>query len=231
MPIPHLTGPIIFDLDGTLVDSAPDLTEALNRVLIEQDLPPVTAASVRHMVGDGAVKMIERGFAAAGKRFDGTLPDQLRQSFLDHYADCLIDQTVPYPGVIAALERFSAAGRRMAVCTNKPFAMSEVVLAELGLARFFDAVLGGDSLAVHKPDPAHLHAAIEGAGGRAPRAIMVGDSATDVAAARNTGVPVVVVSFGYTRIAPRDLGADAVIDHFDELIPALAALAENSDAQ
>lgn len=224
MPIPHLTGPIIFDLDGTLVDSAPDLTEALNRVLIEQDLPSVTAASVRHMVGDGAVKMIERGFRTAGKSFDGALPDQLRQAFLDHYADCLIDQTRPYPGVIETLEKFAAAGRRMAVCTNKPIAMSEVILAKLGMEQFFDAVLGGDSLPVHKPDPAHLHAAIKGAGGTAPHAVMVGDSKTDVGAARNAGVPVVVVSFGYTRIAPRDLGADAVIDHFDELIPAIAGL-------
>lgn len=227
--MPTLTGPIIFDLDGTLVDSAPDLTEALNRVLADQDLPSVELAAVRHMIGDGAVKLIERGFTAAGRAFDGNLPQDLRQAFLDHYDDCLTDQTRPFPGVFEALEYLAGEGLRMAVCTNKPAAMSEVILGRLGLARFFDALLGGDSLAVTKPDPAPLYAAIEGAGGKvtpgeANGAVMIGDSHTDVATARAAGTPVIVVSFGYTRIAPRDLGADAVIDHFDELVAALAAL-------
>jgi len=224
-----LTGPIIFDLDGTLVDSAPDLTEALNRVLADQGLPSVELAAVRHMIGDGAVKLIERGFAAAGLAFDGNLPQDLRQSFLDHYEDCMTDKTRPFPGVIEALEHLAGEGLRMAVCTNKPAAMSEVILDRLGLDRFFDALLGGDSLAVTKPDPAPLYAAIKGAGGEvvsgeASGAVMIGDSHTDVATARAAGTPVVVVSFGYTRIAPRDLGADAVIDHYDELIPTLGAL-------
>lgn len=227
--MPTLTGPIIFDLDGTLVDSAPDLTEALNRVLAEQGLPPVELAAVRHMIGDGAVKLIERGFTAAGRAFDGNLPQDLRQSFLDHYEDCLTDSTRPFPGAMEALDYLAGEGVRMAVCTNKPAAMSEVILDRLGLNRFFDTLLGGDSLAVTKPDPAPLYAAIEGAGGtvtpgKANGAVMIGDSHTDVATARAAGTPVVVVSFGYTRIAPRDLGADAVIDHYDELITALGAL-------
>ncbi len=227
--MPTLTGPIIFDLDGTLVDSAPDLTEALNRVLSDQGLPSVELAAVRHMIGDGAVKLIERGFTAAGRAFDGNLPQDLRQAFLDHYEDCLTDKTRPFPGAVKALEFLAGEGIRMGVCTNKPAAMSEVILERLGLARFFDTLLGGDSLAVTKPDPTPLYAAIEGAGGSAAPgnpngAVMVGDSHTDVATARAAGTPVVVVSFGYTRIAPRDLGADAVIDHYDELVPALSTL-------
>jgi phosphoglycolate phosphatase len=217
------TGPIVFDLDGTLIDSAPDLAQALNRVLGDHGVPPVEADKVRHMVGDGAVTLIERSFAAAGRHFDTARPEAFRQSFLDHYAACLTDRTVPNDGVVAVLEELRAAGRRLAVCTNKPAGMSEVILERLELAHFFDAVLGGDSLAVAKPHPAPLLTAIERAGGGAG-AVMVGDSHTDVATARAAGVAVVVVSFGYTRIAPRELGADAVIDHFDELVPAIAAL-------
>ena len=220
----ELPGPIVFDLDGTLIDSAADLTEALNRVLADQRLPAVAEESVRHMVGDGAVRLIERGFAAAGRQMDGPLPEQLRQAFLDHYAMCLMERTCAHPGVPEALAAISAAGRRMAVCTNKPAAMSETILEHLGLARYFDAVLGGDSLKVRKPHPGHLIAAIEQSGGEAPRAVMVGDSGNDVAAARAARVPVVVVSFGYTSVAPHALGADAVIDHFDELLAALAGL-------
>lgn len=229
--MPTLTGPVIFDLDGTLIDSAPDLAEALNRVLADQGLPSVELAAVRHMIGDGAVKLIERGFTAAGRAFDGNLPQELRQGFMDHYEDCMTDKTLPFPGAVEALEYLAGEGIRMAVCTNKPVAMSEVILDRLGLSKFFDALFGGDSVGVTKPDPTPLYAAIEGAGGNASPgnpngAVMVGDSHTDVATARAAGAPVVVVSFGYTRIAPRELGADVVIDHYDELIPALAGLAD-----
>lgn len=222
--MPERNGPVVFDLDGTLIDSARDLTQALNRVLGEHGVPPVDAVAVRHLVGDGSLTLIERCFAAAGRRIDPVRPEALRQSFLAHYAACLTDHTVANVGVAPVLARLRAAGRRLAVCTNKPAAMSEVILARLGLAPYFDAVLGGDSLAVAKPHPEPLLAAIERAGGGAG-AVMVGDSRTDVATARAAGVAVVVVSFGYTPIAPHELGADAVIDHFDELVPALAALA------
>ncbi|MDP6954257.1 MAG: phosphoglycolate phosphatase [Alphaproteobacteria bacterium] len=220
----HKPATIVFDLDGTLIDSAPDLTEALNRVLDEQDLPPVTTAAVRHMVGDGAVKMIERGFAAAGRPWDDGLPLALRDSFLAHYEDCMTDNTVAFDGVRGALEALRGAGQTLAICTNKPEAMSETILSRLGLDHFFTSVLGGDSLAVRKPDPQHLLETISRAGGSREAAVMVGDSATDVGAARNAGVPVVAVSFGYTRIAPAELGADALIEHFDELLPALATV-------
>ena len=216
---------IVFDLDGTLVDSAPDLAEALNRVLADHGLPSVTAASVRHMVGEGAMKMIERGFAAAGRPMDRAPVAGLRDRFLAHYGDCLADSTRPFPGVVEALETLAAAGRRLAVCTNKSAAMSRRLLESLDLARFFPVIVGGDSLPVHKPDPAHLTATILRAGGSPDDAAMVGDSVADVGAARAAGVPVVVVTYGYSRIAPEELDADARIDHFDGLIPALARVA------
>ena len=219
---------IVFDLDGTLIDSAPDLAEALNRVLAENGLPAVPPDSVRHMVGEGAARMIARGFAAAGRPLPDPPPEALRQRFLVHYADCMTDSTRPWPGVAAALERLAADGRRMAVCTNKPEAMSHAVLDRLGLAGFFRAVLGGDSLEVRKPDPRHLTETVRRAGGTAERAAMVGDSAADVDAARAAGVPVVAVTFGYTRVAPGALGADALIGHFDELVPALERLARRA---
>jgi len=229
-PARAIPGPVVFDLDGTLVDSAPDLATALNRVLAENDLPGMAEAAVRPMIGEGAARLIERGFEAAGRPLAGGLTDELRRDFLDHYADCLTDRTLPFPGVVQALEQLAAEGLRMAVCTNKPAAMSETILERLGLARYFDALLGGDSLPVRKPDPAPLLAAIAGTGAGAARAVLIGDSDTDVATARAAGVGVVAVSFGYTRVPARDLGADAVIDHFDELIPALAGLSRRRAA-
>ena len=220
---------VVFDLDGTLIDSAPDLAGALNAVLAEQGLPPLALDSVRAMVGEGAVKMIERGLAAAGMTMDDGLSDTLRESFLDHYRDCMTQRTRPFPGVVEALEALRDAGTALAVCTNKRMDFTVPILEGLDLARFFGAVIGGDSLAVAKPDPAPLRAAIERAGGSSGGAVMVGDSDIDVATARAVGVPVIAVSFGYTRVPPRELGADAVIDHFDELAGALAHI--NGDNQ
>lgn len=216
---------VVFDLDGTLVDSAPDLAEALNRVLAEKALPPVTPASVRGMVGEGAARMIARGFAAAGRPVGDPPPDALRRSFLAHYAECLADSTRPFPGAEEALRRLDAEGRRLAVCTNKPEDMSRALLETLGLARWFRAVLGGDSLPVRKPDPRHLIAAVRAAGGDPRDAAMVGDSLPDAEAAHGAGAAAVIVTFGYTRIPPRELPADAHIDGFDELLPALQSLA------
>ena len=215
---------IVFDLDGTLVDSAPDLARALNRVLAEEGLPEVEPASVRSMVGEGAARTIARGFAAAGRPIADPPPERLRLRFLDFYADGLADSTRPWPGAVDALEALAAGGRRLAICTNKPEGLSRTLLEALDLARFFRAVLGGDSLPVRKPDPRHLAEAVRRAGGDPARAAMVGDSAADVDAARAAGVPAVVVTFGYTRIPARELGADACIDAFEELIPALSGL-------
>ncbi len=222
MPNAHIS--VVFDLDGTLIDSAPDLAGALNALLAEEDIAPVSVTDVRHMVGEGAVKLIERGLATVGRELGEDQVEPLRLRFLAHYEQMLTATTQPYPGVVDALELLATRGCPLAVCTNKPEGLSHEILAELDLARFFGAVIGGDTLPTRKPDPAPLAAAVGGAGGRLTRAVMVGDSSTDVCTARAAGVPIVLVSFGYTRIPPGDLGADALIDHFDQLLATLESV-------
>ena len=216
---------IVFDLDGTLVETAPDLAGALNHTLRQADLPAVSVETVRHMIGDGARMLLKRGAAEAGRELDEAELERWFEALLEHYWHHVADQSLPFPGVARQLARFRAAGLKLAVCTNKPIRLSEKLLELLDLAQHFDAILGGDSLAVRKPDPGHLLGTLDAIGSRPERAVMIGDSANDVAAARNAGLPVVVVSFGYTAVAPAELGADAVIDHFDELAEALAGLA------
>jgi len=221
----YTPGPVIFDLDGTLLDTAPDLASALNALLAEEGCQSLPLALVRAMVGRGAVHMIKQGLAHAGLTIDGALPEHMRSRFLDHYRTRYIDQTVPFPGAVKALTQLKEIGHPLAVCTNKSYEMSVSILDGLKLSHFFAGVIGGDSLAQAKPDAAPIYAAIELTGGAKDTAIVVGDSITDVRAAYAAGVPAVAVSFGYTEIAPHDLGADAVIDHFDELIPALDQVA------
>ncbi len=216
---------VVFDLDGTLVETAPDLASALNHILATAELPTVTLETVRHLIGDGARTLLKRGIAEAGREVDEAELERWFEALLEHYWHHVADESRPFPGVEAQLARFRGAGFKLAVCTNKPIRLSERLLQLLDLAEHFDAVLGGDSLPVRKPDPGHLLGTLEAMGARPERAVMIGDSANDVAAARNAGLPVVVVSFGYTAVAPAELGADAVIDHFDELTEALAGLA------
>jgi phosphoglycolate phosphatase len=216
---------IVFDLDGTLVETAPDLAGALNHTLGAAGLPAVSVETVRHMIGDGARMLLKRGVAEAGRELDEAELERWFEALLEHYWHHVADQSLPFPGVTRQLARFRDAGLKLAVCTNKPIRLTEKLLELLDLAQHFDAVLGGDSLAVRKPDPEHILGTLRAIGSRPERAVMIGDSANDVAAARNAGLPVVVVSFGYTAVAPAELGADAVIDHFDELAEALAGLA------
>jgi phosphoglycolate phosphatase len=211
---------LIFDLDGTLVDSAPDLHRSLNAVLAEQGRAPVSLADIRAMVGDGAAKLVERGFADTGAPVEaGALPG-LVERFLVHYSAGRHALTRAFPGVQETLAELAARGCRLGICTNKPYRPTLEILDVLGLAGLFAAVAGGDSLPVRKPDPGHLLGTIEMAGGRVDDAVMIGDSSNDVAVARAAGVPVVLVTFGYTRIPVGELGADALIDGFAEL-PAL----------
>ena len=217
----YTPGPVIFDLDGTLLDTAPDLASALNTLLEEEGCQSLPLSLVRAMVGRGAVHMIKQGLAQAGLPIEGTLPEHMRSRFLDHYRNRYIEQTVPFPGAVKALIQLKEMGHPLAVCTNKSHEMSVSILDGLKLSHFFAGIIGGDSLAQAKPDPAPIHAAIKLTGGAKNTAVVVGDSITDILAARAAGVPAVAVSFGYTEIAPHDLGADAVIDHFDELISAL----------
>jgi phosphoglycolate phosphatase len=214
---------LIFDLDGTLIDSAPDLHRSLNAVLAEQGRSPVGLDGIRAMVGDGAAKLVERGFADTGAAVEPAALPRLVQRFLVHYSGGRHAMTRAFPGVTDTLAALQERGCRLGVCTNKPYAPSMEILDLLGLTRFFGAVTGGDSLPVRKPDPGHLLGTLDLLGAAAEHAVMIGDSANDVAVARAAGVPAVVVRYGYTRTPVEELGADAIIDRFDELVPWLGA--------
>ncbi len=216
--MPPATNPrfsaIVFDLDGTLVDSAPDLCGVVNDMLQQHGRVVLDMDDIRKLVGDGAAKLIERGFGSTGG-LPAPLPDLTRE-FLRLYEARIARETRPFPGVVATLERFRAAGLKMGVCTNKTTHLSRRLLDELDLSRFFACVVGGDGPA-RKPDRRHLEATMRELDAAAPGTLMIGDSMNDVAVARNAGVPVVAVSFGYTTIAPKDLGADLLIDRFEDL--------------
>ncbi len=215
---------VVFDLDGTLVDTAPDLIGALNHVLNLEGRASLPLQDVRKVVGQGAAAMIERGMALTGGMPKSADPKKLYARFLDFYGSNLSRQSTPFDGVIACLDHFDTLGYRLAVCTNKPAALARQLLANLGLDRYFHAVLGGDSLGVRKPDPTHLIETIRQAGGHPAYAVMVGDSPPDVDAAKAALVPVVAVSFGYSLVSPVDLGAHRLIDHFDQLPDAVCDL-------
>jgi len=219
--MPALT--LVFDLDGTLVDTAPDLVDTLNVVLAREELPTIAYAEARTMIGGGARRMIERALAAEGRSFVQADIDRLFTAFIDHYAAHIADRSRPFPGLEGALDRLG--GARFAVCTNKLEWLSRKLLEALGLAPRFAAICGQDTFRVQKPDPEILRRTILQAGGTLDRAVMVGDSANDIDTARAAGVPVVAVDFGYSEIAVAKLGPDRVISHFDELPAAVAALA------
>ena len=214
---------IVFDLDGTLVDSAPDLTAALNVALADAGRPAVELAAVRHLIGHGARSLIARGLALSGGGSEAEVERAL-PVLLAHYADHIADATRPYPGCEAALDRLAARGMTLAICTNKAIALSQALLAALGWTGRFAANLGGDSLPVRKPDPAPLLATIAAAGGDPASTVYVGDTSVDVATARAAGVPVIVCAFGFADCPVHELGGDAVIDDFAGLDAAIAGL-------
>jgi phosphoglycolate phosphatase len=215
---------VVFDLDGTLVDTAPDLAAAMNAALRRHGRPAVALDSVRHMVGDGARKLLMRGFEdTGGLPGDAVLTDAM-QHFLDYYGENISAGSQAFPGLLSTLAALRRQGCVFGVCTNKFEGFSRKLLADIGIIEHFAAVVGGDTLTVRKPDPAHILATVERMGARLETAVMVGDSATDVRAARAAGVPVVAVSFGYTAIPAHELGADHVIDSLSELPAVLARL-------
>ncbi|MFO1183687.1 MAG: HAD-IA family hydrolase [Bauldia sp.] len=215
---------LVFDLDGTLIDTAGDLTVALNRVLAEEGLAPVKAEDARAMIGTGALALVKRGFAASGRAIAPEKEEHLFQRFLLHYRAKIADLSRPYPGCLAALDRFAAAGWRLAVCTNKLESLSLQLFDTLGLTSRFAAIAGADTFGVRKPDPAMLFATIRRAGGDPKATVMVGDSMTDVSTAKAASVPVVAVDFGYTDIPPSEFPADALISHYDALWDAVARI-------
>jgi phosphoglycolate phosphatase len=212
---------IAFDLDGTLVDTAPDLIGTLNVILAEHGHHGLPLGAARTLVGRGARAMLERGFAEAGETLTPERMDVLFDHFIALYLPRIAMASRPYPGVVEALDTLEAAGARFVVCTNKRTPLSVALLDALDLSRRFVAIVGPDLAGAQKPDPRHLTFAIERAGGVVSRALMVGDSRPDVDAAKAAGVPVVAVSFGYSDVSPADLGADALIDDFADL-PATA---------
>jgi phosphoglycolate phosphatase len=215
---PPLAGTtIVFDLDGTLVDTAPDLMSTLNLLLAREGIATLPLVKARDMIGQGARALIARGFAAAGAPLDDEKLSALFADFIAHYLAHIADESRPFPGVIAAIDVLTAEGARLAVCTNKRTDLSVALLDALDLTHRFAAVVGADAAPAAKPSAAHLVATVERAGGRMERAVMVGDSASDAGAARAAGVPLVLVSFGYTDTPAGELGADVLIDHFDDL--------------
>jgi phosphoglycolate phosphatase len=222
---PHNVSPIaVFDLDGTLADTAGDLVGTLNVILDREGLAPLPVRKARDMIGAGARALIQRGFEAAGKELTPAYLDELFRQFMVHYGENICVETRLYPGVASALDRLEQAGFILAVCTNKVEEHSVKLLHELGVGHRFAANCGRDTFPYFKPDPRHLTLTIERAGGSPARAVMIGDSRTDIVTARNAGIPVVAVPFGYTDVPVRDLGPDLVINHFDELFSGIQRL-------
>jgi len=215
---------VLFDLDGTLADTALDLCHTMNVLLERHGRAHVPEAHVRSMVGAGARKIMERSFKATGAPADETLLDQLFEEFLDYYGDHIADHTVLFPGVLNQLEALMAQDVKLGVCTNKSERLTHQLLQTLRIDHFFPVVIGGDTLAVRKPDPLHLTEAVARLGSTIEGAVMVGDSPPDIEAARAALIPSVCVTFGYTDIPAAQLGADHLIDHFDALPAALKVL-------
>jgi phosphoglycolate phosphatase len=215
---------IVFDLDGTLVDTAPDLIGSLNTILTREGMGPLPLSSARNMIGGGARKLLERGLEAEGRTVTAAEMDRLVADFIAHYADHIADYSRPFEGLEIALDRLSAAGCMLAVCTNKREWLSKRLLDKLGLSDRFAAVCGADTFGVAKPDPVILRQTVVRAGGQISSTIMVGDAGTDVGVARRAGVPVIGVTFGYTEVPIAELNPDVVISHMRELPGAVSGL-------
>jgi phosphoglycolate phosphatase len=221
---------VVFDLDGTLVDTAPDLIETLNVVLRSERLPPVAYDEARLMIGGGARRMLELGLRADGRSPSPQELDRMFNNFLEHYSSHIADRSRPFPGLEAALDEMEARGCKFAVCTNKLEGLSRQLLDALDLTGRFELICGQDTFGAMKPDPEVLRRTIREAGGDLRRAVMVGDSATDINTAKAAEVPVVAVDFGYTETPVHHLGPDRIISHFKALPGAVFDLME-SDAR
>ena len=207
-----------FDLDGTLIDTSGDLAAAVNYAIGTIDRPPFPAASIHPFVGKGAKIMLARALDASGG-YTADILDALLPILLDYYEQNLAIHSVPYPGLLDAMDALTAAGVKLAICTNKAERFTLPLMRQIGLSDRFAAVVGGDTVGVAKPDPAPIHEMIARAGGG--RAIFIGDTINDTAGARNAGIPSIAVSFGFLDGPVDNLDADAVIDHFDDLLPLL----------
>ena len=215
---------IAFDLDGTLVDSAPDLIATLNALLRAEGYAPLPYEQGRAFIGRGARWLLQRGLAAAGAPEPAARAGALFDTFLDHYRAHIADESRPFPGIIEALQVLRTAGARLVVCTNKLTDLSVCLLDALDMTSLFDGVVGADAVTAIKPDAAHLIEAVAAVGGDLARTVMVGDAATDAGSARAAGTRLILVDFGYTEIPAAELAPDVLLHHFDELVDACARL-------
>ncbi|MBO6552577.1 MAG: phosphoglycolate phosphatase [Roseitalea sp.] len=218
-----MTRPIIvFDLDGTLIDTAPDLLDSLNHVITVEGLDPVSTADLRSHVGHGARAMLRRAYTAQERALPDARLEYLVAVFIEHYTANMPGRSRPFDGAVACMDRFEAAGFVLAVCTNKFEAMSRQLLEALGIGERFAAVCGANTFPVRKPEPGHLTGTIDRAGGDRNRAVMIGDSDTDINTAKAAGIPVVAVDFGYSPQPVDTFAPDRIISHFDALTPLMA---------
>jgi phosphoglycolate phosphatase len=215
---------VVFDLDGTLVDTAPDLIAALNFILDREGLPAVPLHAARNMIGAGARKLIERGLELEGRSMSPDEVTRLTGDFIDYYAAHIADASRPFEGLESALDDLGARGYRFAVCTNKLEWLSKRLLDRLGLSARFSAICGADTFGVSKPDPAILQQTVARAGGQLSSAIMVGDAGPDIGVARRAGIPVIGVEFGYSEVPIADLKPDRLIGHMRDLPAAVESL-------
>lgn len=215
---------VVFDLDGTLVDTAPDLIAALNVVLATEGIPELPLATARNLIGGGARKLIERGLEAEGRDCTVAEIDRMTRDFIAYYADHIADLSRPFEGLESALDELAAKGAAFAVCTNKLEWLSKLLMDRLDLSRRFRAICGADTFGIAKPDPSFLRQTVARAGGTMAATIMVGDAGTDVGVARRARVPVIGVTFGYTETPIEELHPDRVISQMVELPAAVLEL-------
>ncbi len=208
---------VVFDLDGTLAETAPDIMRTLNIILTQEQLPALPLEQARELVGAGVRALIERGFRVSGRPLADETLERLFHEFLVIYAQDAASGSYLYDGVLDAMAALAADGYALAVCTNKPILHTRLILDHFGIRERFAAISGRDSFAFHKPDPRHLTLTIAAAGGDPRRAVMIGDSRTDIATARAAGIPSICVPFGYTDVPIEELSPDLVIQHFDAL--------------
>jgi len=220
-PAGELTNAVLFDFDGTLIDSAPDIHAAVNELLKTHDLPPVTLEQAKAMIGNGVAKLVERAFAASGKPLAGAELEQAQRDMIPIYNRHLTRLTKLMPGALTALRQLRAAGAKLALVTNKPQAATREVLLHFRIFEEFGAVIGGDAVSNKKPSPEPLYLALERLHADRANAVMVGDSTTDVEAARNAGLPVIIIRGGYSKVPVEELGADLVLDSLVDLPAAL----------
>ncbi len=212
---------VIFDLDGTLVDSARDLTGALNHVLRLANRREIDISQVRNMVGDGAKALIVEGFTATGGLPDQEELDKILDSFLDYYLKNITKDTVIFPDALKVIQKLNEMDIPVGLCTNKAIKLTQRLMEECGLAPYFQAITGGDSFNFRKPDPRHITSTIKMMCADVENAVMVGDSGNDIIPAQEADIPVIAVSFGYTKTPLSELGPDIIINHYEDFFPAL----------